>query len=172
MKTRFIIFVIDLLMFATLVGCSNNQENNNDSSKIDGSTIISKVQMKHYYKNIFDSYADVLDSYGDSIIDNKLETKASATHTIKLIDNINIKLKNNSINKEESNNFIKLNLGLKNLVECYKTNNFSNSKEYNSKINEYLPKVERDLSVDRNNKVVKATNRLNEIVTNRSNIIN
>ena len=91
---------------------------------------------------------------------------------IKLIDNINIRLKNNSINKEESNNFIKLNLGLKNLVECYKTNNFSNSKEYNSKINEYLPKVERDLSVDRNNKVVKATNRLNEIVTNRSNIIN
>lgn len=170
MKIRFIIFVMGLLMVSTLVGCVNNH--NNNSSMIDNSTIIGKVQMEHYYKDIFDSYADVIDSYADSIIDNKLETKASATHTIKLIDNINIKLKNNSINKEESNNFIKLNAGLKNLVECYKTNNFSNLKEYNSQINEYLPKVKRDLSVDRNNKVVKATNRLNKIVANRYHIRN
>lgn len=166
MELRVKLPILALLIVGLLSGCSSKQSKNNDKDQGTSSAEISKSQMKKYYKNIFDSYADVIDSYADSIKDNKLETASSASHTIELIDNTNVKLKNNSINKEESNNFVKLNEGLEDLVECYKTNDFSHSKEYNSKINKYLPKVKNDLRVGGNNKLTKATKRLNEVAAN------
>ncbi|UQS83030.1 hypothetical protein [Bombilactobacillus thymidiniphilus] len=162
MKKYFISIITSILATICLAGCQTQKSTTQTNQQ--NMNVVSKTTMIQDYNQIIDKYATVIGSYADSLRDNQIETQKPTQQANQTIDRINTKLQKSTLNKNISNNFIKMNNALKEVIACYANNNFTDLKKKQAAFNQDDLQLRKDLNINTSNqKLTAALNKLKAV---------
>lgn len=125
---------------------------------------LSNQNLTTIYNRTNNQYANVINSYADSIRDNKLETKATTQKAQQEFRHSQRTLQKKAFNQSAKDNLLQMIQSLQKINACYQQNNFTKIKTYQTQYQTADNKVRQALNIStENTKLTKAQQHLQTV---------